>query len=415
MRARTIAGTAVFAALACGPEAGITTAGESETGTTSTGSTSTAPTTGDDVTEGGGTEAGEPDNPIVLCPFELSPLESLPREPELRFTTEQLAFTGPMTWHDGALLVAIALDIAGSPRKWGVGATVDATSELSLVWELPPENYPQALVSTPGGVLVVADSWHSDFTGGLLRLRPDGGHDILGETPYSGLGIDAAHPLAVTGGEIFARMTDTPSGYAGRPGRLPAGGGAIETFDFQTILYAVSGGAFIGLDVNRGALPCMPDCLPPLASLTLARHDIALQQTTTIATPICITGNDDYVPSVTGGRTVRGVHVGAAGLVIDEGALVEIGFDGSHRVIAAVEDGIDGAVEHDGSLYFVSGETPAGRDPLALRRVRSTGGVVEEWLRLEDSRELTVAAFSDAHIYIVHEDLERRAVLRVPQ
>lgn len=110
---------------------------------------------------------------------------------------------------------------------------------------------------------------------------------------------------------------------------------------------------------------------------------------------------------------VVGVHITAGGLVINEGALVEIGFDGSHRVIAAVEDGIEGAVVHDGAIYFVSGKTLLGIDSLALRRVSLSGGVVEELLRFEEARELAVAAFSDEHIFVIHEDTERRALLRV--
>ncbi len=397
---------------ACGP--GAAEVGAAETGSSSTGETSTTASAGSELT-GETPTTGEPEDVLVLCPFELSPIEPAPRTSELRFTDAQLRFQPAMLWRDGALLVSVVIeDDIDEVRRWGVGATVDAGAELSMLWELPPEAFPQAIVDTAEGALVVADAYHTDFVGGVLRLRPDGTHDTLVELPAVGVGVDTSHPISRLDGHIYARMFETVWGYHGRPARIPTIGGEIEAFDFEALIYGVVDGAAIGLDANFGPLGCEPDCLPPLVSLTLARHDLALAQTTVIASPICITGDADYVPSVTGGRTVRAVHVTADGLVIDEGALVEVGFDGSHRVIAAVEDGIEGAVHHDGRLYFVSGKTSLGRDDLSLRRVALGGGVVEELADFAESGELIITAFSETHVFVIHQDLERRALLRIP-
>ena len=401
----------ILACGACGPGAGQ--ASDPSSGDTS-GSASS-----DDTGEHTPTGTSEPDDGLVLCPFELSQIVAAPREVEQRFTDAQLRFTGPMGWSGGQLLVAFTLATSeDEPRRWAIGASLDATAELSSQWDLPPEAYPRAIVDAPDGVLVAADAWHTDLTGGLLRLGPGGAHEVLVETSTSGPGFDAVHPVMTIDGQIYARMFLSGGAGAAQATRVPATGGALEAFDFDVLLYGVVAGGLIGLDTRSGPMPCELDCLRPLASLALARHDLTTRETTTIAAPICITGNPGYVPSVTGGRLVHPVAVTAAGLIINEGALVEIGFDGSHRVIAAVEDGIAGAVAHAGSIYFVSGDTSSSTDLLQLRRVAITGGPVEELAGFVDASSLEISALSDTHVYAVLDvqfgEPVGRSVVRVP-
>jgi hypothetical protein len=399
---------------ACGPGSGAASdAGDSSSG--ETGAAGTSVVTGEDTPTG----TGEPEDGLVLCSFELSQVVAAPREVEQRFTDEQLPFSGPMAWSDGQLLVAFKLETGeGEPRRWAIGTSIDATTELSSQWDLPPEAYPTVIIDAPDGVLVVADARHSDLTGGLLRLGPGGAHEVLVETQSSGPSFDAAHPVATIDGQIYARMFLSGGAGAAEATRVPAIGGALEAFEFDARLYGVVGGGLIGLNTRSGPRACEPDCLPPLASLALARHDLATRETTTIAAPICITGNPGYEPSVTGGRLVHPVAVTTDGLIVNEGALVEIGFDGSHRVIAAVEDGIAGAVAHAGSIYFVSGDTFSSTDLLQLRRVAIAGGVVEELASFADASSLAISALSDTHVYaLLDVDLVTptgRAVVRVP-
>lgn len=56
--------------------------------------------------------------------------------------------------------------------------------------------------------------------------------------------------------------------------------------------------------------------------------------------------------------------------MIDDGALVNIGFDGSLRVTAAVGDTVEAAALHAGAVYFIaSGPPDAPAEYHALRRV----------------------------------------------
>ncbi|MDC0672642.1 hypothetical protein [Nannocystis radixulma] len=367
-------------------------------------------------TSGATADGWGPNAAYVLCPFELSQVVCTPRTPEVRFTGDELEFLPAMVWTGDALIVGLRRDSAPNGERWAVGKTVDATAELSVLWELPTKTYPDALLAAGGELFVVAGSRSSEYTGGLFRLHPDGSHERLLETPYSGLRYTRTHPLVLAGGMIYGRMTDTALGWEGRPTRIPPGGGELEVFDFVTQFYGLVDGAFIGFERNLGPPPCDhgADCTPPLLSLALRRYDLATGAVSEIQPKICITGNPGYRPSSSLIRPVDGVGVHDGGLVIDDGALVDIGFDGSHRVIAAVADGIDDATLHAGAIYFVSGQTfPAEVEYRALRRVSLQGGVVEELARFDGPGNLEIGAFDGEHVFVGHQGSDGLALLRI--
>lgn len=360
-------------------------------------------------------------SPFVLCPYTLSEVVCAPRTPEALFTADALDYMTTMAWTGDGLTVGVVLEHRyGFDRQWGVAATKGATAEVTTLWELPIENFPSALVPTPEGLVVVAKAYSSAVTGGLLRLLPDGSHERLFTTPYSGLNYDPAHPFVVAGGRIYGLMRDTPLGLEPRPTRIAAAGGELEVFDFVTRYYALVDGGFVGLSGNVGATPCEhgADCFPPLVSLQLRRHDPASGTTSTIEPAICITANPGYRPSGYSTRKFRGVGVHASGFVVDDGALVDIGFDGSHRVIAALADPIGQATLQGEWIYFVSTrnatEGPVQFEFQALRRVALKGGPVEELARFTDgSGSVTIGTFDGEYVYLDHYTNEVRTLLRV--
>lgn len=356
--------------------------------------------------------------PFVLCPYSFSDIVCEPRTPEVVFTSDALDYMNTMVWTGDGLVIGVVLEHRyGYDRQWGVAATKGATAEVVTLWELPIENYPNALVPTPKGLFLVAKSYSSAVTGGLLRLLPDGSHVPLLVTPYSGLNYDFDQPLVFAGGQIYGLMRDTPLGLQTRPTRIAAAGGNLEVFDFVTRYYALADGGFVGLTGNLGPAPCEhgADCFSPLVSLALDRHDPANEATSAIQPAICITANPGYKPSRTSTRPFRGVGVHASGFVVDDGALVHIGFDGSHRIIAAVIDGVDQATLHGEWIYFVSTrETPERYvDYDALRRVAVQGGPVEELARFPGGG-ITIGTFDGEHVYLDHYTREVSTLLRVP-
>jgi hypothetical protein len=353
----------------------------------------------------------------VLCPFEYSEVVCASRTPELRFTTAELDFLPVMTWTGDTLIVGVQLEPAAGQSRWGVAATVDASAEVETLWELPPENSPTLLLSAPDGLFVFAQARSSNVTGGLFRLHPDGSHERLLETPSSGLRYDPAQPLVFAEGMIYGHLSDGSGPHHNKPARISATGGALEVFDFTATIHEVVDGSLVGIDRNFGAPPCEhgADCNPPLVSLALLRHDLAASETTTIDPAICITANPGYEPSRYMTRPVERVGVHANGIVVNDGALVEIGFDGSHRVVAALEDYISGATLHDGSIYFVAthDSEPGIIEFRALRRVPLQGGPVEELVRFPGNDGVEIGTFDDEHIYISHITEDGRDLLRL--
>ncbi|MDI1434056.1 hypothetical protein [Polyangium sorediatum] len=353
---------------------------------------------------------------FVLCPYTFSEVVCAPRTPEALFTSDELRYMNTMAWTGDGLAIGVVLQQdAGVDRQWGVAATKGATAEVTTLWELPVENFPSALLPTHEGLFVVAKSYSSAVTGGLLRLLPDGSHEQLFVTPYSGLNYDPEHPFVFADGRIHGLMRDTPLGWETRPTRIAAAGGELEVFDFATRHYALVDGEFIGLSGNLGSPPCDhgADCFSPLLSLALRRHDPASGTTSTIQPAICITANPGYTPERYWTRPFRGLGVHASGFVVDDGALVDIGFDGSHRVIAALADGFAQATLHGEWIYFVSSQkTPEGRSQ-ALRRVALQGGPIEELARFPGA-SLTIGTFDGEHVYLDHYTEEGSTLMRVP-
>lgn len=355
-----------------------------------------------------------PQGPYELCPYDYTEVVCASREPELVFTEDELDFRPVMAWTGDGLVIGVQLEGGYMvDRRWGIVATVGATAEVATLWELPLENHPNAILPTPEGLFVVAKAYSSAVTGGLLRLHPDGSHERLFETPYSGLNYTSG--LVYADGWIHGKMRDTPLGYASRPTRIRATGGELEVFDFTAPVSALVDGGFIGVWGSYGAAPCDhgPDCFPPLVSLSLGRHDLSTDTTTEIRRGICLTANPGYVQDRFTPRGFWGVGVHANGIVVDDGELVDIGLDGSHRVIAGLDAYTAWASLQGETIYLLSAwDSTAGEEFHALRRVSLHGGPIEELARF-DGGNVEVAGLSDEHLYFERYTEDGRSLMRI--
>ncbi len=102
---------------------------------------------------------------------------------------------------------------------------------------------------------------------------------------------------------------------------------------------------------------------------------------------------------------------------LDDGALVDIGFDGSHRVIAALADGFAQATLHGEWIYFVSYQkTPEGQiESQALRRVALQGGPIEEPSMEEALRAILPKILGDMSFAIYTHRCKDDLLARLPQ